>query len=667
MKHHARAIIFAALLSGAAVSPSAADSPPDVSPSNTAAGAVTDPRQVASRYQQIVSEPQYQESNEPETNAWIRSWLSQWVNRLEAEFGQFKYAQEMPRFASLLLTLFVLLSLIGLIYILHRLTRGRVRWDQATSSEETLQTTFRPPEFYAEELRQAVAKNDWRGAWLASWRQLLSRLEKNRLVEADRSRTNREYLAQLRAQSLPEPAVKLLTTMVEEYDQSIYGRQRIAEPEWTSFQNQADEATLLLHLQDGPRATRGKYPRFMTRNGTYIRVLLVLIALVVLLSFINRSPRNSGGDTWLPSSFNPVGAGNMAFYQTLSDLNWPVERWREPLSRLSTYGKGNTLIITRSRVGARASFSEQEIDLLADWVKSGNRLVLLGALGEWDDTREMLRRFGFLVPEDHSANPINEFFHPIEAKPGEQIEALPARQSGKTGRLILPLTAPLPASYSPQSRVLWEQQGRPYVVEVPYGAGEVVCGASALLLDNSFLSKGDNLAIVLQLLAPGGKVPQHLFFEESHHGFSTIYAVVRLLDHPGVRFSAMLTLLALLALLCSSLMRFGPIIPLQRAGGRSTLEFVDSIADLYQRADLRNDMIGYLFRETHQRILHRLNLPSTAPHELIGTRLAQAYPQLPRWKKLAQRFDSLDYVNGLPPSGWLLVARELIEINLAMA
>src|SRR6202044_1515799 len=115
------------------------------------------------------------------------------------------------------------------------------------------------------------------------------------------------------------------------------------------------------------------------------------------------------------------------------------------------------------------------------------------------------------------------------------------------------------------------------------------------------------------------------------------------------------------------LLRFGPVIPLQREKGRSTLEFVDSIADLYLRADLRNDTIKYLFVETHQRILQRLNLPASAPHDLIASRLQQAHPHLPKWKKLAQRFDSRDYTEGLPPSGWLRVARELIEIKSAMA
>jgi hypothetical protein len=233
--------------------------------------------------------------------------------------------------------------------------------------------------------------------------------------------------------------------------------------------------------------------------------------------------------------------------------------------------------------------------------------------------------------------------------------------------MTLPGTAPLPIIMPHGARVLWQASGQPYVIDVPRGAGHVICGASAQLLSNKWLSQGDNLAIVLQLLAPAGRMPGHLFFEESHHGFSAIYAIVRLLDHTGVRFAGMLAVLGALVFLGSSLVRFGPVVPLQKETGRSTLEFVDSIADLYLRADQRNDTIKYLFTETHQRILRRLNLPATASHELIAARLQQAHPHLPKWKKLAQRFDSTDYTEGLPPSGWLKVARDLIEIKSAMA
>jgi hypothetical protein len=401
------------------------------------------------------------------------------------------------------------------------------------------------------------------------------------------------------------------------------------------------------------------------RNIVYIRVLLVVLSIVILLAFINRSPQRALHDTWLPSSFNPVGAGNMALFQTLQDLDWPVERWREPLSLLSNYGTGNVLIITRSRQGARLSFSEQEVDLLDDWVKKGNTILLLGALDEWDDTRTFLQQIGFTLPE--KANSVTDFFQPFERDTEQTLEVQPAAAANQAGTMILPRSTPLPLTFPTNAKILWQDQGEPFLIDVPRGAGHVVCGASDRLLSNAFLGKGDNLAIVLQLLAPGGRPPHHLFFEESHHGFSAIYAMVRLFGHPGVRFAGMLALLGALAFLGTSLVRFGSVIPLHPETGRSTLEFVDSIADLYLRADLRNDTINYLFVETHQRVLHRLNLPPTAPHDLIASRLQQANPHLPKWKKLAQRFDSRDYMEGLPPSGWLRVARDLIEIKSTMA
>ncbi|HEY0256366.1 MAG TPA: DUF4350 domain-containing protein, partial [Candidatus Methylacidiphilales bacterium] len=337
-------------------------------------------------------------------------------------------------------------------------------------------------------------------------------------------------------------------------------------------------------------------------------------------------------------------------------------------SRLSTYGTGNALLITRSQVGWRVGFSEQEVALLDQWVRDGNTLFLLGSFDEWPDTRVLLGQIGFTLSEKkNDSDSMPELIEPFEVQPDQTMEIRPEEGTGQTGTMLLPRTLPLPLTFPKGARVLWQDQGQLYVIDISRGTGHVVYMASSRLLSNAYLNKADNLAIVLQFLAPAGHVPRHLFFEESHHGYSAVYALARLLDHPGVRFAGMLVLLGLLAFLGSSFIRFGPILPLQAEAGRSTLEFIDSIADLYQRADLRNDMIRYLFAETHQRVLHRFNLPPTASHELIAMRLQQANPHLPKWKKLAQRFDSRDYVDGLPPTGWLRVARELIEIKSAMA
>jgi hypothetical protein len=402
------------------------------------------------------------------------------------------------------------------------------------------------------------------------------------------------------------------------------------------------------------------------RNIVYVRVLLVVLAFVILLVFTNRGPQREHRDTWLPSSYNPVGAGSMAFFETLRDLHWPVDRWREPLSRLDQYDTDNVLVITRSRIGSPpVNFSDQENSLLLDWVHQGNTLVLLGALDDWDDTRDLLREIGFGVPDKTPS--VNDLLQTFERPTEQNVELQPSPSAGISGTLVQPKTTPLPFLTPAGTKVLYEQGGDPYLVTVPFGKGQIICGSSDRLLSNGYITKGDNLAIVLSLLTPNGQPPRHLFFEESHHGFSAVFALVRLLDQPGVRFAGMLALLGALAFFATSLVRFGPVIPLHRAAGRSTLEFVDSIADLYMRADLRDDTMRYLFAETHQQVLQRLNLPPTAPHDLIASRLEQAHPLLPKWKKLAHRFNSKDYVQGLPPAGWLRVAKDLIEIKTALA
>jgi hypothetical protein len=211
---------------------------------------VTDPNAIKAHYQDVVSRPEYHEEQDPDMGSRLKDVLSQWFLRLGAKFGQFQYSGEMPAFASMLMTVLVAFSLAGLFYVMLRLTRRRSRMELLPSEKAPGPKTFRPPEFYDREIEQAIHDNDWHTAWLASWRQFLSRLENRHLVEADRTRTNREYLTQLRARSLPAHVVELLVAMVDIYDLTIYGRKTVDEPSWNRFRGKLDEASLLLHLND---------------------------------------------------------------------------------------------------------------------------------------------------------------------------------------------------------------------------------------------------------------------------------------------------------------------------------------------------------------------------------------------------------------------------------
>jgi hypothetical protein len=221
---------------------------------------ITDPAQVGEHYRQVLTRPQFQETDESAVDTRIEDWLSQWFNRLGKKFGEFTYASRMPAFESFLMSLLVVFSISVLLYIMMRLTRRRDGMEPEPVTGIPGQRAFRPPEFYDEEINQAIRTGDWHTAWLAAWRQFLSLLEHRSLVEADRTRTNREYLAQLRAKPLPAAALALLTGMVDAYDRFIYGHQSIGEPEWNLFHRQIDEAALLLHLNDKARQANPGVP-----------------------------------------------------------------------------------------------------------------------------------------------------------------------------------------------------------------------------------------------------------------------------------------------------------------------------------------------------------------------------------------------------------------------
>jgi hypothetical protein len=220
-----------------------------------ASAPITDPAQVRQHYEEMLTRPQFQDTEEPVVNSRIEDWLSQWFKQLGARIGEFKYSNRMPAFESLLMTLLVVLSIAVLLYIMVRLTRRRGQMDEDSHDGFSDHKAFRPPEFYDQEIQHAIRAHDWHTAWLASWRQFLSRLEHRHLVDADRTRTNREYLAQLRGKSLLPSTVELLDSMVDTYDRRIYGRQSIAEPDWTLFNQKIQEANLLLHLDDKPTGT----------------------------------------------------------------------------------------------------------------------------------------------------------------------------------------------------------------------------------------------------------------------------------------------------------------------------------------------------------------------------------------------------------------------------
>jgi hypothetical protein len=211
---------------------------------------VTDPALVAAHYHQIVVRPEFRETDETLADLHWGDWLSQWLRHLVSRFQDFQYAGQFSTVARALVVVIAAVATAALVFLLLRLSRRR----RERAAEDEAETpapgrALLSPRQYEVRLKRALETRDWHGAWLAAWLQLLARLEHRHLVEADRSRTNREYLAQLRAQRLPDEAFPLLARMVDDYDRMIYGVRPIDEAGWTAFRERIDEVTLMLGLR----------------------------------------------------------------------------------------------------------------------------------------------------------------------------------------------------------------------------------------------------------------------------------------------------------------------------------------------------------------------------------------------------------------------------------
>ena len=261
MKKRFRFLAALLFLGGLALLPAAAES--DATNNPALAAPVTDPALVAAQYRQVLARPEYQEAAEPDVNDALRSWLSRLLARFGQKFEQFQYAQEMPRFASMLMAVFIVAAMAGLLYVSVRVLRRRMDPKFLERPDAPAEKMLTPaPSMTRSELQTRTSRKpcNWHAArGSRAWLQFLARLENRRTWSSRRPQPHQPRIScrSLRAQPGHEPALPLVLGVVDAYDRFIYGRRPIAEPEWRSFQGQLDEAGgggggLLLHLTDRP-------------------------------------------------------------------------------------------------------------------------------------------------------------------------------------------------------------------------------------------------------------------------------------------------------------------------------------------------------------------------------------------------------------------------------
>jgi hypothetical protein len=210
--------------------------------------AVTAPDAVRARYLEELTDPAYHDIAPPGLLERLGDWLAHWMTSLDSAFRNFRYAEQLSRFSAFMMWVILVVGLAAVIYWAARLIRSQ-RLELDASAPRAVGTRyFSPPESYEPEIERAVLGQDWSTALLFGWRRFLAQLERKELVEADRTRTNWEYLGQLRGKTSHPAAPEILQVLAEQYDRVVYGSAPFGAEDWNRFRRQLDDLTHLLHL-----------------------------------------------------------------------------------------------------------------------------------------------------------------------------------------------------------------------------------------------------------------------------------------------------------------------------------------------------------------------------------------------------------------------------------
>jgi hypothetical protein len=318
----------------------------------------------------------------------------------------------------------------------------------------------------------------------------------------------------------------------------------------------------------------------MISSKQKIALLAVLVAMAAVLAIFVGGERNSRS-TFSPSSYSTHPGGYKALYQLLEELHLPVSRLRRPYSVLELH-QGALIVVDPHPV----PFSKREVAKLKKWIEKGNRLIILHggpryipkAISSWISGNEA--GDGKSVHEYSLAHQLGLRVGKNSSDSRKTLDVASLRLYGVKEISI--------SSDSRWKRVpkKWEDLLRdefgPVIVSRKWGKGEEVAISDATIACNRDVAKADNVKVVPALLLEQGR-PKEIMFDEYHHGFA------RAESFWGYAASSVLAWILLqVGIGCALffLSRRGSLAgryrPLFQPVGRSSMEYVDSMANLLE-------------------------------------------------------------------------------------
>ncbi|HXE06252.1 MAG TPA: DUF4350 domain-containing protein [Acidobacteriaceae bacterium] len=371
------------------------------------------------------------------------------------------------------------------------------------------------------------------------------------------------------------------------------------------------------------------------RDRRLLFAFLIMVAVVLVVVAV-LGPQQDDQDR-TPSTFSSGTHGAEAAYLALEQSGYRMERWEQPLSDLVPQVNSHTVVIFAEPNFNRVVRSRTVVQQILD---RGGRVLVTGMAG------------GFLLPEDRvqAGSPVAGSLYPsCDAQP-EGFGAL--ADSGMVH---------MRASYEwhdprPNQRVQYTCRGNAVVVSFPASHGQVIWWADSQPLENAFIAKDGDLALLLASIGtPGNRI---VWDESLHDDEAGLWSYAK--GTPVHLLWAQLAVVALLLVLSFS-RRSGPLLPDPVVARDAPLEFVYSLGALYDKAGATNTAVEIAY-DRFRMTLGRAARPENAQQteEMIGVARARLGRDGPELRETIKTCEELRYAAGqVQPGRALMLVRAL--------
>jgi hypothetical protein len=337
---------------------------------------------------------------------------------------------------------------------------------------------------------------------------------------------------------------------------------------------------------------------------------VLLLAVLIASSIVG--PQEMTGSASFPSSYSPAWGGAKAAFLLLQQLGYRAERWERPstdLSAVASVDDSSNEILVLSQPAQPPS--EAERFALREFLERGGRLLATGAAAA-----DFLPQAGGFEQSNDEV-PI-QHFAPSSPSPLAQ------------GAPEITMAPPDRWQPTPSQQVVYGNDRTAAVITYAVGKGRVIWWAAATPLTNGNIRDSGNVALLLNSINPSHVPPAdvRVLWDEYHHGVhGSLWSYFARTPLPwGVAQFG----LVFAAILATYSRRSVPPRSQAVRSRLSSLEFIETMGDLYQSAHAGSAAV----RIQYQRLRFLLTRQLALPANLGSAELARSAGQQMGWEQV---------------------------------